>query len=171
MNRLLRIFITIVGMIVVIVFSMNSVLFLTHPHLSYGVAGMYHISLIFMLISLGILFFLTKFFQPYQNDYSEKDQSVWAIIMKHDIVILNIISSLTLVLYFITNQIQTMLPIIIMIIAIVFVSILWSIFILKAHLNKKRSIQIMLQNYISNIIFSAMTTYLFIELFLYFNLN
>lgn len=171
MNRLLRIFISIVGMIIIVIFSMNSILFITHPSLSYGTEGMFHISIIFMLFALGILFFLTKLNDRYVIDSSETDQSLISLILKHDLVILNFISISILIFYFSANQIESSMPIFAIIVASCLIAILWIVFISWIHQKKERSMSMFLSNYVSNIVFSSVTVYLFIELFLYFNLN
>lgn len=171
MNRLLSIFISIVGMIMVVIFSMNSILFITHPGLSYGTEGMFHISIIFMLFALGILFFLSKLNEHYFEDSNDSDEHFLSLIFKHDVVILNIISISVLILFFIINQIEISLPLFAIIIFLIFLIIVWVVSVLWIHQKKERNIKWMFPNFISNIIFSAFTVYLFIELFLYINLN
>ena len=171
MNRLLSIFISIVGMIMVIIFSMNSVLFITHPSLSYGTEGMFHISIIFMLFSLGILFFLSKLNMNYIEESKDVDEHFLGLIFKHDLVMLNLISILILILYFIFNQIALVLPIFFVILFLLLLTGVWVIFIIFLYQKKEREKIMFLPNFISNIIFSAFTVYLFIELFLYVNLN
>jgi len=171
MSRIQRILISIVGMIIVVIMSMNSILFITHPDLTYGTGSMYHVSINFIVLSLVILYFMTKFFHPQLINDSNYEKSPWSLIFNHDVVLLNIISSLTLMFYFITNQIPRATSIFIVFIVMIVVILAWIIIILKAHAKKIRNNHLLLLNFGSNIIFSSITVYLFIELFLYVNLN
>lgn len=171
MSRIQRILISIVGMIIVIIMSMNSILFITHPDLTYGTGSMYHVSINFIVFSLVILYFMTKFFHPQLINDSDIEKSPWSLIFNHDVVLLNIISSLTLMLYFITNQIPRAVSIYIVFIVMIVVILVWMLIILRAHTKKIRNNHLLLLNFGSNIIFSSITIYLFIELFLYVNLN
>jgi len=171
MSRFQRILISIVGMIVVIIMSMNSILFITHPDLTYGTSSMYHISINFFIISLIIIYFLTKYFHPQLISDPDKEQSVWSLVFNHDLVLLNIISSSTLIFYFVSNQIERSLSIFIVLIMMIVLILVWILLILRAHTKKIRNNRLLLLNYGSNIVFSAITVYLFIQLFLYINLN
>ncbi|PKK98563.1 MAG: hypothetical protein CVV57_06430 [Tenericutes bacterium HGW-Tenericutes-2] len=171
MSRIQRILISIVGMIIVVIMSMNSILFITHPDLTYGTGSMYHISLNFLIISLVILYFLAKYFHPQLNNSPDEKQSPWSLIFNHDVILLNILSSLILIFYLVTNEIPRSTSIYIVFILMVIVMLVWMLLILRAHAKKIRNNHLLLLNFGSNIIFSSITVYLFIELFLYVNLN
>ena len=171
MSRIQRMLFSIVGMIIVIIMSMNSILFITHPDLTYGTGSMYHISVNFIVFSLVILYFMTKFFHPQLENHPDDEKPLWKLILNHDVVLLNIISSLTLIIYFIMNQVERGLSIYIVFIGMLVIISIWIFFTLKAHIKKIRNNHLLLLNFGSNIIFSSITVYLFIELFLYVNLN
>ncbi len=171
MNRFLSIFISIVGMILVVIFSMNSILYVTHPSLSYGTEGMFHVSILFMLFSLGTLYFLSRLNVRYFEKSTDIDQPIFNMLFKNDIVVLNLTSITILNLYFVINQIETSISILFVFMIEILLIICWILFILWLHTKKERSIEVMLPIYTINITFTAFTVYLFIELFLYFNLN
>ncbi len=132
---------------------------------------MYHISLNFLIISLVILYFLAKYFHPQLNNSPDEKQSPWSLIFNHDVILLNILSSLILIFYLVTNEIPRSTSIYIVFILMVIVMLVWMLLILRAHAKKIRNNHLLLLNFGSNIIFSSITVYLFIELFLYVNLN
>lgn len=171
MTRVQRVFISIVGLVAVIVMSMNAVLLITHPDLTYGPGIMYHVSVNFIIIALIILYFLAKYFHPRLNDDTNDNQTPLDLIFKHDVILLTIISSIVLIIYFFTIQLNPSISTHYIFGALILITFIWMLITLKAHTKKIRNNHLLLLNFGSSIIFSSITIYLCIELFLYVNLS
>lgn len=170
MNRLLSIFIFIIGLILIIGLAMNGVLFFTHPDLNFSAANDLQ-AFNFIAVALFALFLISWINSTQIRNSIDSEQSLTNLVIKHQIVLLNLISSSVLLLFFLINQIDTSFSIFVIIITIISLTIGWLVFISWLHIKKKRSMKLMLPNLVANILFTTITMYLFIELYLYFNLN
>ncbi|MDI6453570.1 hypothetical protein [Peloplasma aerotolerans] len=160
--------IVIVLLIVIVISAMNSILFITHPELSYGTPGMYHISIIFMLLALGLLYLLSRFELNYIKASVEK-KHLWKSVASHQTILVNITAQAVLYLIleisqYLSNSLEVIVPLIIL-----FVSVIWLRTIKVLFLKSEKHLADIKILFGANIIFTAFTVYLTIHLFLMIN--
>ncbi|MCR3906225.1 MAG: hypothetical protein NUK62_04260 [Tenericutes bacterium] len=170
MIKLRHLIIVIALMPVIIVSAMNGVLFITHPELTYGTPGMYHIAVIFMLVAIGLVYLLSRIELKYIESQSN-DKNVWSFIFSHQTILVNVVTQFVLYLILAGLDVFTDIKAVLIPFIILLITFLWIRTTKMLYLRTDRYLPSIYIHFFTYLIFIGYTAYLTIKLFLFMNIN